>query len=167
MGLRHYWTEREEDLLCMEVMDTYEMLKAIQGDGRSHMEYWTMVAGRLWPGVKVTAGACRKRYAECKARFFLDMQADMAAKEEMADTPEEAAVTSEELAKWDELYAQADSGVTELEDQQRMAYYNSEEIIDRLSALEVAVLRLCKAWDVKAPHYIHPLHEDHHDEVGA
>lgn len=137
------WTKADEDLLCGEVINTHDLMEFSKATRRTLDTYWDQIAGRLWPKVQTTGEGARKRWAECKDRFFQDMKAEMEAQEALRT----------ELADHDDAWARAEDMLRKYEASDRdlaeVTHDNVAIILDTLYAVEENVARLCQAWEIK------------------
>ena len=125
---RHNWTTEDENRLCVEVAEQWSIFTFYHAHKtKTHANAWDAIAGRLWPGIKTTGAGARKRYSECRVRFYEDMQRDH----------EEQAEFRDYLAKWDEVFQ-----AYEVEDE-------PSGNPGQLDAIEAKVDAFCAAWDVK------------------
>lgn len=145
---RWNWTIEDENRLCFEVIsaEAYDLLQFNKESGRDLDVYWDQIAARLWPGIKATGHACRKRYEECKGRYFEEMKRDLCSEESGGE------VTADELAKHDDAWAEAEALAQRhelIEKELATATHNHVVYLrDILDAVEVNVASLCRAWDV-------------------
>lgn len=150
--IRWYWTTEQEDELCETVIGTQDLLQEILDSQRRSSEYWTMIAGKLWPGIKTTGGGARKRYGEVKERYQ-----EMIRKKIQEQQKTEQSVTAEDLVKFDSAWEKIDilstqAAERDLED----TLWNTETIIGRLQILENALAKLCAAWDIPIEKFVQP-----------
>ena len=124
---RHNWTKDDENRLCTEVAEQWSIFEFYnQHRTKTQTSAWDAIAGRLWPDIKTTGGGARKRYSECRARYYEDMERDFHEDEEWR----------EQLAKWDDVFE-----AYEVEDEPSGNTGQLTRIEDKIDAL-------CAAWDV-------------------
>jgi hypothetical protein len=146
---KHTWTTEEEDSLCDLVTATTDMMQEVKRRTGMVEDYWTMIAGILWQhdGIHTSGEGCRKRFAESKDRFFLDMKERM--EREAAATAAQESRASE-LSKWDELYAKIRC-VEEMDDREiaEDLHRKIERIEESCDVMEEAMLTICRELGVK------------------
>ena len=151
--IRWYWTKEQEDELCEVVVSTQDLLQEIMNSQRPSAEYWTMIAGKLWPSIKTTGGGARKRYGEVKERYQEETRKKLQEQQETEEQP----VTEEDLAKFDSVWEKIDILSTQAAERDiEDTLWNTETIIGRLQVLEHNVSKLCAAWDVEAEEFVPP-----------
>ena len=78
---RHNWTTEDENRLCVEVAEQWSIFTFYHAHKtKTHANAWDAIAGRLWlwHGIKTTGAGARKRYSECRVRFYEDMPTTLA-----------------------------------------------------------------------------------------
>lgn len=154
--MRHNWTEADELLLAKEVMATTELLGELKARDLTMDAYWLMVAGRLWPQVRITGEAARARWSECKEQA----QAALRAQEEARASRTSCCVTSEEMAKFDAVWIAAEAKLENCEQELAEATHDTaQEILQLVRENGAMIAALCRAWDVPVDAVQEVLHD--------
>ena len=140
--VRCYWTKEQEDRLCIEVAETHDLLKQITAQGKQQTEYWAVVAGRLWPEIKATGDACRKRYSQAKDRFYAEMQADFERQAQEAEDEKLKQEVAQKLQEFDDGWHQVAAAIKDKEED--YISYIAAQVFD----ISIIVNALAKEWGI-------------------
>lgn len=143
---RWNWTADEEMELCDAVWGMYDLLDWNKRHGHRSDVFWSQIAGRLWPAIKVTGDACRKRWEQSKVRYFQQMKEQFEADAMARETADMTQALKPLDDMWSNLEAKCDAIERDLNES---TYANTEDIRNTLSILLEDVRRLCNVWDVE------------------
>lgn len=138
--MRNAWTKEQEDKLCLEVSNTSGLLDQLKKSGQKREAYWTGVAARLWPEIKVTGEACRARYYECKDRYYSEMREHFEQQERDAANADLHAEVKAQLAEFDDGWQKTLTKIREIDED--YVHFIATTVFD----MGVIVEALAKEW---------------------